>query len=116
ATDNNAAALASCEHNLQQLKALRPKLETGVSAADCADRIEQRFDLIVCNPPFHQGFNVDNSLTDKFLNAAKNHLNQNGQAYFVVNSFIGIEKKAQQIFKRVETLANNKQFKVLRFS
>ncbi|MCV6614436.1 MAG: methyltransferase, partial [Cellvibrionaceae bacterium] len=33
ATDNNAAALASCEHNLQQLNALHPKLNTQVIAA-----------------------------------------------------------------------------------
>lgn len=116
ASDNNAAAVASCQANLASVH--RNKQETfefEVIADDCAQGIHQRFDTVVCNPPFHQGFDVENQLTDKFLKSAKAHLLPNGRAYFVVNSFIGIEKKAQTYFKHVECLINNKQFKVLRF-
>ena len=26
----------------------------------------QQFDAIICNPPFHQGFNIEGALTENF--------------------------------------------------
>ncbi|MBB6523202.1 class I SAM-dependent methyltransferase [Pseudoteredinibacter isoporae] len=116
ASDNNAAAIASCLANLKNLQDnQQAKLEYDVIPDDCARNIDQRFDTVVCNPPFHQGFDVENQLTDKFLESAKTHLSEGGRAYFVVNSFIGIEKKAKAYFKQIDCLENNKQFKILRF-
>src|SRR5690606_24017353 len=53
-TDNNAAALIAAEKNL-----LAANLNGKVIADDCAASINETFDLILCNPPFHQGFNPD---------------------------------------------------------
>lgn len=113
ATDNNAAALISTTANLEPWK---DKIDLDVIAADCGQSIEQRFDLILCNPPFHQGFAVDDSLGDLFLASAKQHLKSGGIALFVVNSFLPLEKKSKPLFKRCECLHNNKQFKVLKLS
>jgi 16S rRNA (guanine1207-N2)-methyltransferase len=109
-TDNNAAALLSAKQNLSQHY---PGPQCSIVAADCADQVSDKFDLILCNPPFHQGFSVDDSLSDRFLRSAKNRLKPKGQAIFVVNSFISLEKKALGIFDHVQCLINNKQFKVL---
>lgn len=111
ATDNNAAAISACRFNAET-----NALPMQVVAADCADKITGKFSRIICNPPFHRGFDVQGELTDKFLQSAKTHLQKNGEAYFVVNSFIGIEQKAQKHFSVVETLVNDKQFKVLRLT
>lgn len=111
-SDNNAAALLSAKINLASCDNADRRIE--VIGADCAGNIEKTFDMVVCNPPFHQGFDVENELTDKFLKSAGDHLNRNGTAYFVVNSFIGIEKKSKAYFTSCETLINNKQFKVLK--
>ncbi|MDO6747161.1 class I SAM-dependent methyltransferase [Gilvimarinus sp. 1_MG-2023] len=109
-TDNNAAALCSAERNSQHLA------QSQVIAADVGAGIEQRFDMIVCNPPFHQGFQLSGDLTDRFLASAQNKLAPGGAAYFVVNAFIPLESKAKTLFSKIETLANNKQFKVLKLS
>jgi len=113
ATDNNAAAIISATANLEPWK---NTIDLDVVAADCGQSIDQRFDLILCNPPFHQGFAVDDSLGDRFLASAKQHLNSGGVALFVVNSFLPLEKKSKSLFKRCECLHNNKQFKVLKLS
>ena len=80
---------------------------------DCAGQLEGSFDLIVCNPPFHQGFEVEGDLTDRFLAAANRLLEPSGKAVFVVNAFISLEKKAASYFQQVDTLANNRSFKVI---
>ncbi len=82
-------------------------------AGDCADTVEGNFDLVLCNPPFHRGFDVDNELTRHFLSAARKKLDRGGVAVFVVNSFIPIEKKLGGLFRKVQTLLNDRQFKVL---
>lgn len=109
ATDNNAAALECMKKNAQVWN-----LELEIIPGDCGDTVAGKFDLILCNPPFHRGFDVDADLTRRFLSAARDKLSAGGSALFVVNSFIPIEKKMQGLFRNTVTLVNNKQFKVLR--
>lgn len=110
ATDNNAAAIRACTANLEQH---RGSTEVEVVAADCGEGIEERFDLILCNPPFHQGFDVEQDLTDRFLQATRRLLQPKGRALFVVNSFIPLERKAASHFEQVALLADNHHFKLV---
>lgn len=110
-TDNNAAAIASAKATLET-----NGLEGNVIAANCAEGIDQKFDVVVCNPPFHQGFSVESEMTERFLAAARRLLTSGGAAIFVVNAFIPIESKAKHFFKKVDELANNKKFKVIRLA
>ena len=106
-TDNNAAAVITARANCVQLK-----IPTEIFASDAGKQLKNKFDLILCNPPFHQGFSVDGDLTDKFLRNAQQLLTENGVAYFVVNQFIALEKKASVFFKSVNLIARNKSFSV----
>lgn len=108
ATDNNAAALICT-----QLNATVRNLEVEVVAGDCGNTVSGKFDLVLCNPPFHRGFDVDRDLTSYFLGAARAKLNPGGAALFVVNSFIPIERKLEGLFRETATLKNDNQFKVL---
>jgi len=107
-TDNNAAALATAKANCERLA-----INARVIASDAGEKLENQFDLILCNPPFHQGFSIDEDLTDKFLRNAAKLLLPAGVAYFVVNQFIALEKKAQPYFKSINLIARNKSFKVV---
>ena len=111
ATDNNAAALKACKVNFDALE-----VDGTVLAGDAGCQIEERFDAIICNPPFHQGFNIDSELTAKFLNASKRLLAPRGRALFVVNNFIPLEKKAQDYFPRVREVARSNSFKLIMVS
>lgn len=108
ATDNNVAAIEYCRENFS-----RHQVRGEVVLADCGKDVAISADLVLCNPPFHQGFAVEGDLTDRFLLAARQRLHSDGRAVFVVNSFIPLEKKAAAHFSQVQTLVNNKRFKVL---
>ena len=108
-TDNNAAALSAVQENLKSLK----DIEWGVLATDAGDKIDEQFDTILCNPPFHSGFSVDDQLANKFLSQTKRLLNRSGQALFVVNTFIPLEHKAKAYFEQVDVMANNGSFKLI---
>ncbi|MCP8898885.1 class I SAM-dependent methyltransferase [Gilvimarinus xylanilyticus] len=110
-TDNNAAAILSARENLSGFQ-----LQGEVIAGDCGDTVNGRFDRVLCNPPFHQGFSLSQDLTERFVKSAALHLHRKGCAWFVVNSFIPAEQKAKPYFKKIECIANNKQFKVLALS
>lgn len=111
ATDNNAGALLCMAKNAQERK-----MAVEIIAADKGDLAEGKFDLILCNPPFHRGFDVDSDLTRDFLVAAKQKLAADGVAVFVVNSFIALDKKIGGLFTSCRLLVDNRQFKVLALS
>jgi 16S rRNA (guanine1207-N2)-methyltransferase len=111
ATDNNAAALLAMRKNADHYG-----MRIDVVAGDCGGNIAQTFDLILCNPPFHQGFSVDGNLTDKFLRQTQRLLAPQGMAVFVVNQFIALERAAEKYFKRVDTTDRNQSFKLIRLA
>lgn len=108
ATDNNAAAVTACQRNL-----LHYQVPGQAIAADCADSIEQRFALIVCNPPFHTGFSVANDLTERFIRSAQRHLQPGGLALFVTNLHIPLERKASPWFGQCHSPVDNGHFKLV---
>ncbi len=109
ATDNNAAALISCQHNFAQ------QTITGeVIAANCASSITRKQALILCNPPFHQGFSIESNLTEQFVSTSKRLCTPNGCALFVVNAFIPLERIAKKYFRHQQLLLNNGHFKLFK--
>ena len=113
ATDNNAAAIAACSKNFSEFG-----ISGEVIAGDCAGNINKKFDAVLCNPPFHQGFDTDNLLTQCFVDSSYKHLKQGGKALFVTNRFVPIERCAEKLFKtgNIEKIAENKSFKLLLLS
>ena len=111
ATDNNAAAINSCRQNFKL-----HSIAGEVIADDCAASITDKFDVVLCNPPFHKGFDTEKELTEKFVKSAKQRLTKIGSALFVVNQFIPLEQVAATIFSSVETVFNNNRFKVIKLS
>lgn len=108
ATDNNVAAANACRENFR-----RHGIEGEVILADCGDEVSESVDAVLCNPPFHQGFDVSSELTDRFLAATHRLLKPGGQALFVVNQFIGLEKRAEGQFAAVQRLADGGGFKLI---
>ena len=108
-TDNNAAALIACRANF----ARHLRTPNNVIVADAGAGIEQRFDTILCNPPFHRGFKADPQLGTKFLSATQRLLTPSGRALFVVNQFISLEREANHYFNTAEVLASNRSYKLI---
>ena len=108
ATDNNAAALLCAKKNASLMQT-----PVQVIASNCADTISDTFDIVLCNPPFHRGFQHHQDLTALFLQQASKRLKPKSIALFVVNSFIDIENTAKEFFTTIEVKDKNKSFKVL---
>ncbi len=111
ATDNNITAINACKHNFS-----KHNIQGEVLVDNCADTVTKKADLIICNPPFHQGFDIEGDLTVRFLRACRRLLNAGGVGLFVVNGFIPLEKKAKSLFSRVDVVASNRSFKVVLLS
>ncbi len=107
ATDNNAAAMRAAQENFSFYG-----MQVETLADDCGASLQAKFDLILCNPPFHRGFETDGALTVKFLQHIRRLLAPNGVAVLVVNQFIGLENAAAPYFKHIKTVADNGQFRL----
>ncbi|SDK24552.1 class I SAM-dependent methyltransferase [Microbulbifer yueqingensis] len=110
ATDNNAAALLACERNFREREI------TGVvTPSDAGRELGANIaDLLICNPPFHQGFQVEGDLTDRFLENAARLLRPGGTALFVVNEFIPLARKAEPLFTDIQPLERRDGFSTFR--
>ena len=108
ATDNCAGALLASQKNFQSFG-----IHGSVVASDCAKNISTKYNVVLSNPPFHQGFDHKKSLTEAFVSSARQHLTEKGFALFVVNQFIGIEKIAKKYFPHYTVILKESGYKVV---
>lgn len=108
ATDNAAAALIACRANFE-----RRNISGEVVADDCGNTLGERFEAILCNPPFHRGFAHERELTNRFLAATARLLDKRGRALFVVNRFIPLERLAARHFRGIARPVEVPGFKLI---
>lgn len=108
--DANLLAVATAARNLERLGVPGRAL-----ASDTYDAVrEERYDLIVSNPPFHRGKEVDTSVADRLIDEAPAHLRPGGSLVIVANAFLAYGKRMDRVFREVETVAATRQYHVLR--
>ncbi len=76
--------------------------------------LQQRFDLVVTNPPFHQGGIQTTEIAGRFIHEAAQVLRPHGRFYLVANRFLKYEPALRASFKMVEEVGGNTRFKVFR--
>lgn len=111
ATDNNAAAVDAAKASFA-----RAHLNVDVSLDDCGEALTGSYDWILCNPPFHQGFDTSSQLTDKFITQIRRLLAPQGKALLVVNQFIPIERLAEDKFAHIDVVSHEQGFKIVQLS
>lgn len=108
-----ARALEPARLNLQAtLEQIDRPVETAVRWHDVAAGLLARYDVIVSNPPFHQGRADQPELGQAFISAAANALQTDGKLMLVANRHLPYEATLQARFSRVETIALKDGFKV----
>ncbi len=75
---------------------------------------DERYDVIVTNPPFHAGKRTDDSMVRAFVQVAARHLRPRGALYLVANAFLAYEPLLRQFFAQVEQVSATKSFVVWR--
>lgn len=106
-SDIHAMAIESSRYTL-----LNNQLEGRVLASDVFSHIDERFDLIVSNPPFHDGIDTAYRAVEELISQAKNHLAKGGELRIVANAFLPYPDLLDKFFGKHEVLAKSNKFKV----
>ncbi|MDP8034494.1 16S rRNA (guanine(1207)-N(2))-methyltransferase RsmC [Pasteurella atlantica] len=106
-SDIHAMALQSSERTLKE-----NHLEGNVVASNVFSHIEERFDLIVSNPPFHDGIDTAYTAVETLITEAKKHLNRGGELRIVANSHLPYADLLDNLFGSHKVLAKTNKFKV----
>jgi 16S rRNA (guanine1207-N2)-methyltransferase len=86
-----------------------------VLISDCAQAVlDRRFDVVVCNPPFHQGVGVAYDVARQMVRDAAAVLRPGGRFYLVSNAFIRYERETKGRFATVDEILNDRRYRVLR--
>ncbi|MHB8628302.1 MAG: methyltransferase [Aggregatilineales bacterium] len=85
-----------------------------IVAGDLFDGLErkQKFDLIVSNPPFHQGLEADTNVARRLIRESGAWLAQGGRLIIVGNVFLRYDRLIRESFPHVRTVAENTRYAV----
>ncbi|MCW8109820.1 methyltransferase [Alteromonas ponticola] len=81
-------------------------------AANGLHGVDERFNYIVTNPPFHTGIKTDYTVTKRFIADAARLLPPGGDLHMVANRFLPYPGLLGEVFERVQTLAQTTRFTV----
>lgn len=107
--DVNAAALAASEATLAS-----NGVEGEVFASNVFSDVSGRFDLIISNPPFHDGLQTSLDAANALIRGAAKHLNTGGELRIVANAFLPYPQVLEETFGNHEVLAQTGRFRVYR--
>lgn len=108
--DSNAFAIRSTERTFS-VNGLTARAIRAVGGID--DVGDQTFDVIVTNPPFHQGIGTDYTVVSRFLEACEQRLNNGGVLLMVANRFLPYERMIPKTLQ-IANVAENAKYKVLK--
>ena len=109
AVDDDLAAVESARLNARNLS-----LQVEVRHSDVDSALgQERFDFILCNPPFHVGSGVRLDVPRAFIAAAGRLLAPGGELWLVANRDLPYEREIAA-WSQPETVATERGFKVLR--
>ena len=108
--DCDALALASSERTLQDSGCQSFQ----VLASDGLSAVSGPYDLIISNPPFHQGIRTNYEVTELFLAQSRQLLRQGGELRVVANSFLRYQPIIEQVYGHCQTLLVRDGFSVYR--
>ncbi len=73
----------------------------------------RRFDLVLSNPPFHQGTDVNTATAQRIVREAFGVLRPGGCLWIVANRFLPYDRVLGDTFGSVATLADDGRYRVL---
>ena len=89
-------------------------LEGEVFASNVFSDVTGRFDMIISNPPFHDGLQTSLEAAQTLIRGAVRHLNSGGELRIVANAFLPYPQVLDEVFGFHEVLAQTGRFKVYR--
>lgn len=111
--------LTLCDVSAPAVEASRATLATNglegeVFASNVFSEVKGRFDMIISNPPFHDGMQTSLDAAQTLIRGAVRHLNSGGELRIVANAFLPYPKILDETFGFHEVIAQTGRFKVYR--
>jgi 16S rRNA (guanine1207-N2)-methyltransferase len=99
----------------QENTALNEAPNCHVALSDCALAVaDEQFDLVISNPPFHQGKGTMYRMAAQFIKDAARLLAPGGRFELVANRFLRYESLLDEAFGAHERIWEDNKFKVIR--
>lgn len=108
-TDISALALASTQKTITE-----NKLKAKVLASNVYSDIDDKFHLILSNPPFHSGTKTCYLAAQTLIEKAPRYMKLKGQLQIVANSFLPYKDLLQESFRESVEIARTTKFKIIR--
>jgi len=77
------------------------------------EEVKDRYDLVIMNPPFHEGHAAEPSLGQAMIRTAQTALKNGGRLMLVANRGLPYEAVLSELFKDSGEICRNSRFKVL---
>ena len=111
--------LTLCDVSAPAVEASRATLATNgvegeVFASNVFSEVKGRFDMIISNPPFHDGMQTSLDAAQTLIRGAVRHLNSGGELRIVANAFLPYPDVLDETFGFHEVIAQTGRFKVYR--
>lgn len=105
--DVNKRALHLCDMNIKE-----NKINGVCYESNAYENVKNKYDYIITNPPIRAG----KAIVLNILNGAKNHLEKDGELWFVINKDQGAKstKKALMEWYNVDIVAKSKGFYIFK--
>lgn len=111
--DESYQAIAAAESNYRR-NVQHPIKTPRFIVDDCLSHYQDEpFDLILCNPPFHQSHVVGDQIAWRMFAHSARHLRANGELWIVGNRHLHYPAKLKRLFGHVRQIAANPKFVVL---
>ena len=115
-----AASVTMTDIDLQCVATARENIvrsglgDTVAVASDLYGAIHgQRFDIILCNPPFHAGQRIDRDVADAIVREAPGVLDEGGRILLVANRFLAYDRALREHFGGFDRVAETERYHVL---
>lgn len=105
--DVNALAIASSNKTLEL-----NNLVGNVFASNSLSDIKNKYDVVVSNPPFHQGVATNYTATENFLKGIKSYLRSKAYVIIVANSFLKYEPIMKETIGQTSRLVTKQGFTI----
>ena len=108
--DADVRAVESARRTLEANKISNAE---ALASDSCAAVFDRSFDVVITNPPFHQGVGVDYEVACQFVHDASRVLRPGGRFFLVANRFLNYDKPIARVFGNATRVWDDRRYHVL---
>ena len=107
ATDDSALAVSAARMNAED-----NNIKLDVRHGNVLSAVPESLDLVVCNPPFHDGHKQLTSIAEEMFRQSRERLSQNGRMLVVANRHLPYTKTLKRLFRQTSLISDDRRFNI----